>query len=120
MSGFKDKCAPFVYIAECPPKERDALMVASRVWLVLNSIALLALVVTFIRRLYLVKEKFNTLRLVMIKFMLGIPLYVPFLPAAASAWVSNRLHRRGLIASSSTGPTHGPGTCHTVILESST
>jgi hypothetical protein len=89
MSGFEGKCAPFLYVAQCPPRQRDAYILASRIWIAPNIIGLIALLITFIRRVYIVEERFNTLRLLLIKFMLGIPLYEelqgPFFPIPTRA-----------------------------------
>ena len=75
---FNGTCAPFLYIADCTPMARTAYMNASRFWLAANSIALIALVTSLIRRSILIKERLNTLRLTVICFTIGAPLYVGF------------------------------------------
>lgn len=50
----------------------------ARFWLAANGLAFIAILVTFIRRYLKVDERFNTLRLAMIFFLVGIPLYVCF------------------------------------------
>lgn len=52
-------------------------MDASRFWLAATSLALIALIVAIVRRSLRVKERLNTLRLTVICFTLGAPLYVP-------------------------------------------
>lgn len=73
---FNGTCAPFIYIRDCPTKHRDAYITTSRFWLACNSLVLIVLAVSFIRRIITVKEQFNTLRLAMLCFGVGIPLYV--------------------------------------------
>ena len=73
--GFAGMCAPFLYIEGCTPRAREALMNDSRFWLPVNSLAFIALVAAFIYRSKRVVEPFNTLRLAMILFGLGVPLY---------------------------------------------
>lgn len=72
---FNGTCAPFMYIADCTPTARTAYMNASRFWLAANSLALIALLTSLIRRSIRVKERLNTLRLTVICFTLGSPLY---------------------------------------------
>jgi hypothetical protein len=76
--GWVGACAPLLYIAQCSKKEIDTYVLASRVWIIPNALALISLVATFIRRCWLVKEGFNTVRLLLIKFMIGLPLYDTF------------------------------------------
>ena len=73
---FNGTCAPLLYIADCAPTARTAYMNASRFWLAANAIALIALVVSLIRRSMVVRERFNTLRLTVICFAVGGALYV--------------------------------------------
>lgn len=74
---FNGTCAPFLYIADCSPTARTAYMNASRFWLAATSLSLITLIVAIIRRSVRVKERLNTLRLTVICFTLGAPLYVP-------------------------------------------
>ena len=73
---FNGTCAPILYFKDCTPKARESYMIASRFWLAANSVALIALVISFIRRYIKVQERFNTLRLAMVFFGIGLPLYV--------------------------------------------
>lgn len=73
--SFDGMCAPFIYIEGCSKDARLAFMNAARVWLPVNSIVLIALISAFIYRYKRVSEPFNTLRLAMICFTAGLPLY---------------------------------------------
>jgi hypothetical protein len=78
MPGFAGTCAPFFYVDQCPTKERDIYVLVARIWVGPNALAFIALLISFIRRVKVVDERFNTLRLLMVKFMIGIPLQVTF------------------------------------------
>jgi hypothetical protein len=74
--GWTGGCGPLVYLGQCKPKDIDAYVLYSRFWLTANSVAFLMLLVALIRRCVVVTERFNTLRLLMIKFLIGLAMYV--------------------------------------------
>lgn len=74
--GWNGTCAPFMYIRDCSPTARTAYQNTSRFWLAANSVSLLVLIVSIIRRSRILKERFNTLKLAVILFTLYPPLYV--------------------------------------------
>lgn len=76
QTDFNGTCAPFVYIEGCAPVARMAYVNVSRFWLPANSIVLIGLIAAFVYRAVRVREGFNTLRLAMVLFSLGLPLYV--------------------------------------------
>lgn len=71
------------------PEARQAYMNVSRFWLAANSLALICLVVAFVYRSIRVSESFNTLRLAMICFAAGVPLYVSSKRRLESVWNSH-------------------------------
>lgn len=75
---FNGTCAPFIYIAGCSPEARHAYTIESRFWLVATSIGFLALLSATIYRYTKISETFNTLRLVLLLYLAGAPLYVHF------------------------------------------
>lgn len=69
-------CIPWVAIEACPPDQIQAYIVWGRLFLGLDIAAILVLTAALLRRIYLVEESFNTIRLLLIKFLLAVPLYV--------------------------------------------
>lgn len=84
---FNGSCAPFIYIEGCTSRAKQDYLIAARFWVAANSLALIAMVVVFIRRYLRVKERFNTLRLAMICFAAGLPLYVAEEMSPMAGWV---------------------------------
>jgi hypothetical protein len=74
MSSFAGHCVPFLYIQDCSNKAGYVLW--SQIWVVPWVLALLALLAAFIRRCIMISERFNTMRLLMLHFMCGVPWYV--------------------------------------------
>lgn len=73
---YSTTCVPFLSLAGCPAEDLQAHKVWAGVWLAFDISSLLFLVVTLLRRVLSVRESFNTIRLTLIKFILGAPLYV--------------------------------------------
>lgn len=74
--SFNGTCAPFVYIEGCSHAARHAIMTESRVWLAIETVGFLILLSAVIYRFTRVSEKFNTLRLILLLYLSGTPLYV--------------------------------------------
>lgn len=74
--SFNGTCAPLVYVLGCTKVARQAYQDESKAWLALYLAALLALGAATIFRFVRVTEGFNTLRLIMLGFLAGLPLYV--------------------------------------------
>ena len=76
--GWQGSCAPLVYIGQCQTKDIGRYQTYARFWLAANSLVCLFLLAAFIRRCIVVKERFNTIRLLMLKFIAGLVLYAQF------------------------------------------
>jgi predicted membrane channel-forming protein YqfA (hemolysin III family) len=73
---FNGKCAPFIYIAGCSKVDQDAYVLESRIWLPILGVCFIFMIAAIIRRCTIVKESFNTLRMILILFTIGLVGYV--------------------------------------------
>lgn len=69
-------CTPFIYIASCPTEQQDVYIRYAQVWAGIDIFSFLLVIGVLIHRWIVVKERFNTLRLILIKTLLGTVWYV--------------------------------------------
>lgn len=73
---YTQHCVPFMAIEACPREGDQARRVWAAVYIAMDISSLLFISATLIRRWIYVAEPFNTLRLMLIKFLLSLPLFV--------------------------------------------